>query len=274
MTYDSRHNLVTTEPSTPARGVVLVMPAMATPARYYAAFATWLAERGLRAVVLEHRGTADRAAMRAYDGDLLDWFDDARDVVDVVARQAGAEAGDLPVSWVGHSLGTQMLPFVDHSQLSRVVSVASGTGWVGHLPGRMRWTAPLLMRTVAPGAARVAGYYPGRSLRILGDMPAGVMRQWSRWCLDPAYLGVDVPDADDLFARVKTPMTVVSFSDDELMSAAATADLHDRFVNADQVRQRYTPAQLEVDQMGHHGFFRSRHAGLWDELVLPYLARA
>ena len=56
------------------------------------------------------------------------------------------------------------------------------------------------------------------------------------------------------------------------MSAAATADLHDRFVNADQVRQRYSPAQLEVDRMGHHGFFRSRHAGLWDELVLPYLA--
>jgi hypothetical protein len=23
--------------------------------------------------------------------------------------------------------------------------------------------------------------------------------------------------------------------------------------------------------MGHHGFFRSRHAELWDELILPYL---
>ena len=110
MTYDSRHNLVTTEPSVATRGVVLVLPAMATPARYYAPFATWLAERGLRGVVLEHRGTADRAAMQAYDGDLLDWFDDARDVVDVVARQCGRP----PVSLVGHSLGTQMLPFVDH----------------------------------------------------------------------------------------------------------------------------------------------------------------
>ena len=270
MNYDSRHNLVVTEPSVVTRGVVLVLPAMATPARYYTPFAAWLADRGLRAVVLEHRGTADRAAMKAYDGDLLDWFDDARDALDVVAR----DAGDLPVSLVGHSLGTQMLPFVDHDSLARVVSVASGTGWVGHLPGSMRRTAPVLMRTVAPLAMRVAGYYPGRTLRIMDDIPTGVMRQWSRWCLDPAYLGVDVPDADDLFARVKAPMTVLSFTDDELMSAAATADLHDRFVNADQVRQRYSPAQLEVDRMGHHGFFRARHADLWDELVLPYLERA
>ncbi len=137
MNYDSRHNLAVTEPSVDTRGVVLVLPAMATPARYYTPFATWLADRGLRAVVLEHRGTADRAAMKAYDGDLLDWFDDARDALDVVVARRGRPAGEP----VGHSLGTQMLPLVDHDSLARVVSVASGTGWVGHLPGR-RCAAP------------------------------------------------------------------------------------------------------------------------------------
>ena len=98
------------------------------------------------------------------------------------------------------------------------------------------------------------------------------MRQWGRWCLHEDYLGVDVPNAAERFASVTTPMTVLSFTDDELMSEASIADLHDRFVNADQVHQRYTPAQLEVPRMGHHGFFRARHADLWDELVLPYLA--
>jgi predicted alpha/beta hydrolase len=269
MTYDTRHNLVTTEPASGhVRGVALIAPAMATPARYYAPFATWLASHDVRAVVLEHRGSASRSDMKAYDGDLLDWFDDARDALDHVVRESPE-----PITWIGHSLGTQMLPFVDHEALTSVVSVASGTGWVGHLPGTMRWTAPVLMRSIGPLAMRVAGYYPGRTLRIMDDIPSGVMRQWSRWCLDRAYLGLDVPDAEDRFASVKTPMTVVSFTDDELMSLAATNDLHDRFVNADQTRQRYTPVQLEVDQMGHHGFFRSRHAGLWEELVLPYVAR-
>jgi predicted alpha/beta hydrolase len=122
-------------------------------------------------------------------------------------------------------------------------------------------------------ATRIAGYYPGRSLRVLDNVPAGVMRQWGRWCMHQDYLGVDVPDTAARFASVTTPMTVLSFTDDELMSQASIADLHDRFVNADQVRQRYTPAQLDVPRMGHHGFFRARHQDLWDELVLPYLAR-
>ena len=116
----------------------------------------------------------------------------------------------------------------------------------------------------------MAGYYPGRSLRILDDMPTGVMRQWSRWCLDPAYLGVDVPDADDLFARVKAPMTVLSFTDDELMSAAATADLHDRFVNADQDPPALLPRPARGRPDGPPRLLPARHAGLWDELVLPY----
>ena len=108
---------------------------------------------------------------------------------------------------------------------------------------------------------------------MLDNIPAGVMRQWGRWCMHEDYLGVDVPHARERFDEVTTPITVLSFTDDELMSEASIADLHDRYRHADQIRQRYSPAQLEVDRMGHHGFFRARHQDLWDELVLPYLAR-
>jgi predicted alpha/beta hydrolase len=180
-------------------------------------------------------------------------------------------SGGLPVTWVGHSLGGQAIPFVDHSRLDRIVNVASGTGYWRLNPPAIRWRAPLLWRGIAPVASRVAGYYPGRRLGVLDNVPAGVMRQWGRWCMHADYLGVDVPHADERFAEVTTRMTVLSFTDDALMSRASIADLHDRYRNADQVRQRYSPAQLEVERMGHHGFFRARHQDLWDELVLPFL---
>jgi predicted alpha/beta hydrolase len=248
-------------------GVILIAPAMATPASYYAAFATWLATQGFRTLTFDLRGMESVAAMKAEDADVLRWFGDMADALD----HALAEADGLPVTWVGHSLGGQAVPFVDHSRLARVVTVASGTGyWRLNAPA-VRWRAPLLWRGIAPVASRVAGYYPGRRLGVLHDLPAGVMRQWGRWCMHEEYLGVDVPNAAERFASVTTPMTSLSFTDDELMSSASIADLHDRFVNADQVHQRYTPGQLEVDRMGHHGFFRARHQDLWEELVLPYL---
>jgi predicted alpha/beta hydrolase len=294
MLYDDRHNDVRRVPSTitaddgrelhatwfeptgsaddepigGAIGTVVLAPAMATPAAYYAAFATWLAANGYRTLTFDLRGMESVAAMKAEDADVLRWFGDMADALDHVLD----EAGDLPVTWVGHSLGGQAIAFVDHSRLARIVTVASGTGyWRLNAPA-IRWRAPLLWLGIAPLASRVAGYYPGRSLRILDNVPAGVMRQWGRWCMHEDYLGVDVPHAAARFASVTTPMTVLSFTDDELMSQASIADLHDRFVNADQVHQRYSPAQLEVLKMGHHGFFRARHQDLWDELVLPYLA--
>jgi predicted alpha/beta hydrolase len=288
MNYDTRHNSVRRTPTQisagdgralhgtwfqPAeaaqvRGVVVVAPAMATPSRYYAAFAAWLADHGFRTLTFDHRGTESAAAMRAWSGDLLSWFSDARDVLDQVAR----ETDGLPLTWVGHSLGGQMLPFVDHDVLDRAVTVASGSGYWRLNPAAVRWRAPLLWRGIVPVVTRVAGYYPGRALRILGDIPTGVARQWARWAMHRDYLAVDVPEAAERFAAVKTPLTVLSFTDDELMSATSINDLHDRFVNADQIRQRYSPAQLDVDTMGHHGFFRARHRALWDELLLPYLA--
>lgn len=183
-----------------------------------------------------------------------------------------ARTNGLPVTWVGHSLGGQALAFVDHERLDRVLTIASGTGyWRLNAPA-VRWRAPLFWRGIAPVTTRLAGYYPGRRLRLLGDLPAAVMRQWGRWCMHRDYLGIDVPDAAERFARVRTPISVISFSDDELISRASITDLHDRYVHADQIRHRYTPAQLDVLSMGHHGFFKTRHHELWDELVLPYLA--
>ncbi len=287
MFYDNRYNDVRTTPTTitaddgrelaatwfeplsrPAVGVVVIAPAMATPASYYSAFATWLTQHGHRVLTFDLRGTESVAAMRSERGDVLRWFADMRDALDHALKSDNG----LPVTWVGHSLGGQAVPFVDHERLARVVTVAAGTGyWRLNAPA-VRWRAPLLWRGIAPIATKLAGYYPGRRLRILGDLPGGAMRQWGQWCMHRDYLALDVPDAAARFAAVTTPMNVLSFTDDELLSEASITDLHARFVNADQVRQRYTPAQLEVATMGHHGFFKPRHHELWDELVLPYLA--
>jgi predicted alpha/beta hydrolase len=107
---------------------------------------------------------------------------------------------------------------------------------------------------------------------VLGDVPRNVMRQWSRWCRHPEYLRLDHPDAPDLFAAVKAPLVSLSFVDDELLSEASIDRLHDWYTGTDVVRRHYRPQDLGVSRMGHHGFFRTRHAHLWDEAAVPWLA--
>lgn len=285
MNYDNRHKsavpgsvvaddgraLTTTtfEPDGDARGVVLLVPAMATPARFYAAFAGWLADRGLRAVTFDYRGTESVAAMKAEDADVDRWAADARAVLEAVAD----DAGELPVTWVGHSLGGQVIPFVDHARIARIVTVSAGNGYWRHNVGVTKWVAPAIWLAVSPVATRVAGYFPGRRLGLVGDLPTGVVRQWGRWCLHPDYLHRDHPDSAAIFAEVKAPIMSLSFTDDELLGASSIASLHERYINAEQVRQRYSPEQLDGRSTGHHGFFRVSHADLWDELVLPWVAK-
>lgn len=261
------------EPVGPARGVALIASAMATPASYYSAFARHLAERGIRTVTFDYRSAVGTPAeLRAETADVDRWSADAASVLAAVADAAEREG--LPVTWIGHSLGGQIIPFTDHRRLSAIVTVAAGDGyWRRNAPG-LRWKVPILWHVVAPIAMAVSGYFPGRRLGLGGDVPSGVLKQWSRWCLHPEYLQADHPDAPERFAAVTAPTMALSFTDDEVLTGDSVRHLHAWYTGSKQVHQRLSPGQLGVERMGHHGFFRRQHFELWDELVMPWIATA
>jgi len=251
-----------------ARGAVLLVPAMATPARFYAAFATWLADSGFHVLTFDYRGTGSVEEMKAERGDVLRWAGDAASALESLLDE---DLG-VPVTWVGHSLGGQLLPFARHDLLDRALLVAAGSGYYRYNQGALRWQAPLFLRVTGPLAMRVAGYYPGRRLGLLGDAPSAAMRQWARWCLSPDYYGVDVPDLADRLAELDLPIAAVSFTDDELLSARSHLALEEMYAAAPVEPHRLSPADLAVERIGHHGFFRAAMRPAWDSAVLPHLA--
>lgn len=258
------------EPIGRRRGAVVIVPAMATTAAYYATFASWLRDRGFAVLIFDYRGygASLTGRMNEVDNDLVRWALDARDAL----GYAHERADGAPVTWLGHSLGGQVLPFADHAMVDRAIHVASGVGyWRYNSPG-VRLTAPILWKVIAPAAIAVTGYFPGKRLHLLGDLPSNVMRQWARWCMHPDYLLGELPQMREEFAKVDVPMVSLSFTDDEMMSSVSISTLDALYTAVDQVRMRYTPAQLGVERMGHFGFFRDNQVDLWDELILPYLA--
>ena len=256
------------EPAGEARGAVVVVPAMATPARFYAAFATWLAESGFHVLTFDYRGTGSVEEMKAETGDVLRWAGDAASALEALLE----EDLSVPVTWVGHSLGGQLLPFARHDLLDRALMIAAGSGYWRYNHPSLRWRAPLFLRVVGPLAMRVAGYYPGRRLGLLGDAPSPAMRQWSRWCLSPDYYGVDVPDLAERVAELDVPIAALSFTDDELLSARSHLALEGLYAAAPVEPHRLSPADLGVERIGHHGFFRAAMRPAWDAVVLPHLA--
>jgi predicted alpha/beta hydrolase len=251
------------------RGGVVVAGAMATRRSFYAPFGRWLAERGFLALTVDYRGMESRAAMRAETGDAVRWTGDAASALEALADRAGP---DLLLTWVGHSLGGQALPFARHDLVDAALLVSAGSGYWRLNQRSMRWRAPFFWRVLAPVATRLAGYYPGARLGVLGDLPAGVIRQWGRWCLNEEYIGADVPSFSRRTASVTVPLTTFSFTDDELLTGASMAALERWYGGADVAPMRMKPADLGVERVGHHGFFRPALRDHWDRLVLPALA--
>lgn len=258
--------------STPV-GAVLIAPAMGVTQSYYADLAAWLAARGLLVATFDYRGIgrSRRGRLRDLQADILDWATlDCAAMIDAVAAQAPG----LPLYWIGHSLGGQIVPFIpNRDRIARVVTIAAGSGyWKENAPG-LRWRAWWLWYVVVPVALRLVGYFPGRSLRKVGDLPRGVMEQWRRWCLDPEYaVGAEGEWARARYAAVETPLVSLSFTDDEFMSARNVASLHGFYSRAPKVMTRLQPVDVGERKIGHFGFFRSRSAAsLWEPYLLPIL---
>jgi len=242
-----------------ARAGVLIVPAMGVEQQYYAPFAHWLAARGNLVVTFDYRGIGHsrRGSLRGLDADVQTWAQrDTAAVLESLRERIGAR----PLLWIGHSLGGQIFGLVPgHEFVKAMVTVAAGSGyWRDYVPG-LRRIAPLLWFVIVPASLPLAGYFPGRALRMIGDVPAGVMRQWRSWCLNPDYMfGVLPPAVRARYAGLKLPILSLSFADDEYLSQRNIESLHGFYSGAAREMRRIAPQEIGVPAIGHFGFFRRR----------------
>lgn len=253
---------------------VLIVPAMGVKQQYYATFAAWLSEQGYLVVTFDYRGIglSRSGSLKGYKADIMDWAQlDCAAMVSMVATAADRK----PLYWIGHSLGGQIFPFLpDQSAVTKMVTVATGSGYWGDAPPRLRRFSWYLWYFVVPLALRIFGYFPGKRLRKIGDLPHDAMEQWRRWCLNPDYVvGVEGEQARQLYSEVKTPITSLSFSDDEYMSIRNIESLHDFYTTAPRVMKRIRPSEVNAESIGHFGFFRPKFKeSLWGKYLLPELS--
>lgn len=256
-------------------GVVMIASAMAVEQRYYAPIANWLAGKGWQVISFDYRGMGKsrHGPLALLDVDLQGW---ARLDCDAVLREAVIAAEGKPVIWLGHSLGGQLPAFMpDMERVHRVITIAAGSGYWFENAWPLKRRVWLLWFLVAPMATRLLGYFPGARLGMVGDLPAGVIRQWRRWCLNPEYaIGAEGPDMARQFAEMSAPISGFAFSDDELMSKRNIEWLHNAYSETNVDFQYIHPANLGLKQVGHFGFFRPEHeAMLWPMLLAPVLAQ-
>ena len=251
------------------RASVVIGGAMGVRQAFYRPFAQWLAAQGIAVWTFDYRGSGDSRGdvpLRGFKADLFDWARDYEAVIDA-AKAAQPEA---PLYLMGHSLGAQLPGLLARpQQVDGLLSIAAGSGYWRENAPRLKRSILYFWFVLVPLAVRLWGYFPGRRLKKVGDLPRGVILQWRRWCLNPRYsVGAEGARAELSYAQVRFPVLALSMTDDELMTLRGTESLMGFYAAAPTAVQRIAPADVQARRIGHFGFFREQFAqSLWPRAV-------
>ncbi|MFD8687473.1 alpha/beta fold hydrolase [Streptomyces sp. NPDC059651] len=245
--------------SAPHAPVLLIAPAMGTPARFYRKFVKNLYRAGLTALTMEFRGQGEcepkfvRGVRYGY-----------RELVEVdlpaVVRTAQGLFPDAPLFLTGHSLGGQLSLLHGASGrspgLKGVAIVASGSGWYRSFGGTAALRI-LVRGQLALVISLCLGHWPGERLRFGGLQPTGLIREWTRQQRTGRY-SVDrsAADYEALLAELRLPVFAASVEADPLAPPGSVDHLLDKVRNAPVVRWQFTEAEAQGAPLDHFRWVR------------------
>lgn len=259
-----------TAPATKPDTIAVLNAATGVPARFYNAFARWLAvEKNIACLTYDYRdfGASARGPMRQSSATMTDW---AVHDQEAARRYAASSFPDIPLWVIGHSLGTLCLPFQQNLySIDRVIAVASGLVHVRDHPWPYQALARLFWFGPFPLAASIFGYLPGKKLRVGSDLPKGVYWQWRRWCTRRDFFardfGNELPFPD--WMALKCAIKFVAIADDVMIPPATVWRLMQCYPAASKTQLALQPQDYELDEIGHIGVFSERCSVTWNDIV-------
>ena len=249
----------------PAWATMCIAGAMGVRRDYYAPIAEFFAANGIHVLTFDYRGIGGSrpANLRGFHADLRTWAEKDLPAMLVEARKP---APALPLLFFGHSLGGQILGVAPGREaVSAAVTTNAGSGYY-RFNERMKTRVRMLWFVFFPLLTPLFGYFPGKRLRMVGDLPRGVADQWRRWCLHPEYHMAEGEAWRRLMAEFEAPILRYSFGDDDMITERATDSLHSFYRAARIERRHVVPAP--GSPVGHFGFFNARNRDtLWKEAL-------
>jgi len=244
---------------------VILNSATGVHRRFYARFATYLAERhGLAVLTYDFRGIGGSrpSSFRDFNARFRDWpLLDMPAAIDWLSQ----EVKPARLFLIGHSAGGNLMGLVPNlSAIDAAVLVGSQLGYWRLWPASIRYAMAATWYVAVPLLTRLFGYVPGW-LGAGQHWPRGIATELARWCRHPDYLFGDPSLDTSRYADFDAPMLAFTFSDDPHATQSASEHLLARFPRAAITRRHVDPAEVGAKKIGHFGFFRPYCEPLWQE---------
>ncbi|WP_159945899.1 alpha/beta fold hydrolase [Rhizobium sp. 18065] len=245
---------------------VVINPATGVLARYYHHYARFLARYGFSVFTYDYRGIGQSrpADLRSVAYTWRQWGQQDFDAALCHALDRD-ETGRVLV--VGHSIGGFLPGYASMAhRISGLLSVGGQYGYWGDYQLSRRLPMALKWHLAMPAITAVLGYFPGKRLGWLEDLPKGVALGWGLQ-QDRAEQGLKAEDAIEMrrgFAALTGPILAVSMSDDPIATPKAINRAMAYYTGASIAKVHLSPKDLGFDTVGHFNLFHARHEqGFW-----------
>lgn len=266
------------ELGSPPINVAIINAGAGIGSSYYDRFARFLAESRIPTLVYDYRGIAKSRprSLRGFAASVEEWGSkDCAAVLGWMAREFPGARRTV----IGHSVGGFVTGFVTNGRLiDRMLLIGAHTGYWRDYGSSARLGMYLLWHILMPALTHVVGYFPGRRLHLLEDLPSGVALEWANrreadfwWNLrrkDGKPDNARIEDAISRFMAVSAPALAIRFTDDAFATEEATNRILELYPNCSATQLVVGPSDVGGQKIGHFGFFRSRFRDtLWPRVV-------
>jgi len=248
----------------PAPHIIIMCPAAGAPQYYYQSFAQYAADyKDFDVVTFDYRGIgkSQKHMQSKEPSTMSDWGEQD---LNAVIRWAGKHYDK--VCLLGHSVAGQIFPKAERNdRILAAYLVGSQSAYFGYWKGFWWLYVLIFWQFLIPVTTFLFGYLPGWTMGGKVALGKQVAREWRKWGTHPGGVLQDNPEIIRKFEAVKIHMHFVSIDDDKLLApSSATQALMHHYKNAITSFQFIRPKDLNLNKIGHFGFFKKKFAKqLW-----------
>jgi predicted alpha/beta hydrolase len=181
------------------------------------------------------------------------------------------ERGHTSITWLGHSVGGQLVPLLHQKQhIKKVIALNAALGYWGYFPFPKNLQVWALWHIVQPLMIRWYGYGNMKKIGWGENLPANILVEWKEWCINRNFYQEYFRSSGqhNRLDDFRVPLTAVYTSDDYIANDKTVPLMLQFFPNSPKKIRKLAVEQYTREKVGHIGIFRKKFENtLWPVLV-------
>lgn len=251
-------------------GTIILSSATGVKKEFYINFSRFLVQNGYNILLYDYRGIGESAPadLKTSNSYMHEWGTlDMNAALNYLVHEKGL----TDIIWVGHSVGTQLVGFIEHRQhIRKVISINAAFGHWRYFPFPIKWLIWGLWFFIGPLMVKVYGYGAMKKIGWGENLSRNMMKEWREWCLSRNYFTGMLKRklGTDRFYDFTIPITAVYISDDYIANDKTVPLMMKFFPNSPQEILKLPVAEHTPHKVGHTGIFRKKFENdLWPLLT-------